>query len=293
MRKQIHIWLTPLIPLVLTTLLFAAPTTETVTLTPEITLLSDTLYKSGELTNDEKALCRLDVYAPKAAKNLPVLVWLHGGGMTGGDKATRITSRLSRALANEGLIVVSANYRLNPKVSFPAYVEDVAAATAWTRMNATNYGGDPKRVFIGGHSAGAYLAALVATDGRYLKPHGFSPAELGGLIALSGQMTTHFTVCNERGLPEDSLLIDAAAPLFHWRGITIPVLLMYGENDMALRAEENALFAAAIRRNKNTAVRYLEIKGRDHGGMIGHMAEINDPIRLEIMNAIRTREERQ
>ena len=255
----------------------------------EVTVFKDLVYQT--VPDAQKPLCTLDVYAPKNAKNLPVLVWFHGGGFTGGDKATRATTALCTALAGEGFVVASANYRLHPAVKFPVYLEDGAAAVAWMRENAAKFGGDVRQLFIGGHSAGGYLAAMLGTDAHYLAAHNVKLSDLEGVIPLSGEMTTHFEILAERGLPEGALVVDEAAPLFHAAqkpAAAAPAfLIMWGENDMALRAEGNQLFAATLKNAGNPNVRALQIAGRDHGGMIGKMAQADDSVRTEIVAFMR------
>ncbi len=110
-----------------------------------INISTDISYKSGELSPSERALCKLDIYAPTDADNLPVLVFFHGGGLTGGDKADEWIA----PLAGAGLVIASANYRLYPDHQFPAFVQDSAAAVAWMRAHARDYGGGDS-LFIGG-----------------------------------------------------------------------------------------------------------------------------------------------
>jgi arylformamidase len=131
------------------------------------------------------ALQALDLYPPCASGAAPVVIWVHGGAWAVGDKANGMTDKI--ALFNQaGYLLVSVNYRLSPdddrlepgRVRHPDHVEDVAAAIAWVADHAASYGGDPSRLAILGHSAGAHLVALVATDGQYLAAHGRSPALL-------------------------------------------------------------------------------------------------------------------
>ena len=250
--------------------------------TPAVAVSADQLYRGEGATPAEKAACRLDVYAPAGAKNLPVLVWFHGGGLTGGDKASRLTTALCRALAGDGIVVASANYRLSGAVKYPAYVEDAAAAVAWMKGNAARWGGDPARVFIGGHSAGGYLAALLGSDAHFLAEQNLAPPTIAGIVALSGQMTTHFAIRAERGWPEEKIVVDEAAPLGHASKNTPPFLLIYGEKDMALRAQENLYFAAALQAAGNPRVKVLEMPGRTHGGTMDKIAQNDDPVRQEI-----------
>lgn len=124
----------------------------------------------------------LDVYTAPQLKQAPVMVYVHGGGWQQGDKAN--VALKPQAFLQAGYVFVSVNYRLSPQAAFPAHAQDVAAAIAWVKANIANYGGNPERIFLMGHSAGAHLVALVATDVGYLQAHGLSLASLKGVVAL-------------------------------------------------------------------------------------------------------------
>jgi arylformamidase len=126
----------------------------------------------------------LDVYAPKGARGLPVVVWVHGGGWQAGDK-TDVQVK-PQAFNDKGFVFVSTNYRLLPAVDMGAIVRDVAKAVGWTHAHAAEHGGDPKRLFVMGHSAGAQLAALVCTDDRYLKAEGVPLTDVRGCVPVDG-----------------------------------------------------------------------------------------------------------
>jgi acetyl esterase/lipase len=126
----------------------------------------------------------LDVYAPPKAKNLPVVFWIHGGGWQGGDK-TDVQIK-PQVFADKGFVFVSTNYRLLPSVNMGTITRDVAKSIRWVHDHIADYGGDPKRLFIMGHSAGAQLAALICTDERYLKAEGLSLAITKGCVPVDG-----------------------------------------------------------------------------------------------------------
>ena len=126
----------------------------------------------------------LDVYAPENAKNLPVVFWIHGGGWQTGDKASAHAK--PKAFVEKGYVFVSTNYRLLPDVDMETIVRDVAKSIHWVHDHIADYGGDPKRLIVTGHSAGAQLAALICTDLRYLKAEGLSPAIIKGCIPVDG-----------------------------------------------------------------------------------------------------------
>lgn len=128
----------------------------------------------------------LDIYTPEnsAGKSLPVVFWIHGGGWRVGDKSD--VALKPKALTDRGFVFVSTNYRLLPEVKMDALTTDVAKSLAWVHKNIAKYGGDPNRIFVGGHSAGAQLAALLCTDDRYLKKEGVSFDVLKGCVPVDG-----------------------------------------------------------------------------------------------------------
>lgn len=127
----------------------------------------------------------LDVYAPAEGKNLPVMVWIHGGGWQAGDK--KEADNKPRAFTDRGFVFVSVNYRLiGDKVTIKQMAGDVAQAIRWVHDHARDYGGDPDTLLVSGHSAGAQLAALVCTDESYLKAEKLSFALIKGCVPVDG-----------------------------------------------------------------------------------------------------------
>lgn len=126
----------------------------------------------------------LDVYAPEGAKNLPVVFWIHGGGWQGGDKT--LVQIKPKFFTEQGFVFVSTNYRLLPNVEMDVLIGDVAKALGWVHKNIEQHGGDPNRIFVMGHSAGAQLAALLCIDDRYLKAEGVPFASLKGSVPVDG-----------------------------------------------------------------------------------------------------------
>jgi acetyl esterase/lipase len=126
----------------------------------------------------------LDVYSPPGAKTLPVVFWIHGGGWQTGDKTT--VQIKPQFFVDKGFVFVSTNYRLLPSVDMATIVRDIAKSVRWVHDHIGDHGGDPKRLFIMGHSAGAQLAALICTDDRYLKAEGLSLAIIKGCVPVDG-----------------------------------------------------------------------------------------------------------
>lgn len=249
----------------------------------------DLSYRETGATADTYAAerCKLDVYLPTApAKDFPILVWFHGGGLSGGDKAAAPEQTAARRLAAHGIAVVAANYRLSPKVTFPAYLEDAAAAVRWTSAHAAELGADPKKLYVGGYSAGGYITAMLALDTRYLREAGVE--QVAGFVSMSGQMTTHFTVRGETGQAKDTVVVDAAAPLAHVRANAPRLLLLIGDNDWPARLEENQFLAAALHRvAKNPPVPFIIVPDRNHGTILSRFLENPaDPAGTAVLNFI-------
>jgi len=126
----------------------------------------------------------LDVYSPPGAKNLPVVFWIHGGGWQAGDKSSIQVK--PQFFQDNGFVFVSTNYRLLPQVEMGVIFTDIAKSLRWVHEHIAEYGGDPNRILVMGHSAGAQLAALISIDERYLKAEGLSLAIIKGCVPVDG-----------------------------------------------------------------------------------------------------------
>ncbi|MBW2631581.1 MAG: alpha/beta hydrolase [Deltaproteobacteria bacterium] len=141
------------------------------------------------LTNTQETLLQsLDIYSPqqKTPQQKTVVIFIHGGGWTIGDKGQKSHIAKKDFFARNNIVFVSINYRMAPQYSFPAYPQDVAAAISYVIDNIDKYGGNPSDIFLSGHSAGGHLAALVSTDARYLKAYGKDLKNIRGVILLDG-----------------------------------------------------------------------------------------------------------
>jgi acetyl esterase/lipase len=126
----------------------------------------------------------LDVYAPASGSNLPVVVWVHGGGWMQGSKEA--VDHKPVAFMEKGFVFVPVNYRFVPQVSMDTIVRDVAKSVGWVHANIAEHGGDPRRIFLMGHSAGAQLAALLCTDSRYIEAQGVPRTSIRGCVPVDG-----------------------------------------------------------------------------------------------------------
>lgn len=242
-------------------------------------------YKSGP-SDYEKSRCRLDLYVPENAASAPCLVWFHGGGLTAGSKDKAEAVDVGRRMARAGMIVAMVNYRLSPGGTFPAYVEDAASSVAWMIREASKYGGDPGSVFVGGHSAGAWLTLMVGLDGSYLKGHGVSTSDLAGTIPVSPQVDSHWTVRAERGIDRNTRVIDPTAPLFHVRSDAPPILLFVADSDLKGRADRNRVFFEAMKKAGHKSVSFHEIAGRNHSSVMTRVNWPGDEVARRIIDFV-------
>ncbi|QEF96194.1 Endo-1,4-beta-xylanase Z precursor [Stieleria maiorica] len=253
-----------------------------------IRIIRDQPYKSGENLSDyERERCKLDWYLPSDGAGFPTLVWFHGGGLQNGHKGDDIAVAVCERFAAEGIAVASVNYRLSPKVKYPGYTEDAAAAVAFVRNTVAQHGGSPDAVFVSGHSAGGYLTSMVGMRAELLAEHGLKRTDIAGYIPVAGQMVTHSTVRGERNIPRTRPVIDEAAPAYHATAETSPFLCFAGDNDLPARSEENRYFAAAMKAAGHKNIQFIEVAGRDHGTIASRMGESDDAVAHAILQFIR------
>jgi acetyl esterase/lipase len=205
----------------------------------------------------------LDVYRPATPRDgAPLVVFFYGGSWQNGSRARYAFA--GRALAARGVVAVVPDYRLYPDVRFAAFMNDAARAVAWAHANARALGADPARVFVMGHSAGAQIAALLATDARYLAAEGLAPADLAGVIGVSGPYDVR-----PDGYPE---LEDLFGPRDAWplaRPVNFvdptdpPFLLLHGEADGTVWPSQSRRMAERLR-EAGVAVRLREYPGVGH-----------------------------
>src|SRR6185369_8472443 len=127
---------------------------------------------------------KVDIYAPEGAKNLPVVFWIHGGGWQTGDR-TNVQVK-PQAFVDKGFVFVSTGYRILTNVEMGTIFRDIAKSVRWVHEHIAEHGGDPKRMLLMGHSAGAQLAALICIDDRYLKAEGLSLDIIKGCVPVDG-----------------------------------------------------------------------------------------------------------
>ncbi|MBP3774235.1 MAG: alpha/beta hydrolase [Bacteroidaceae bacterium] len=227
---------------------------------------------SSDTSQYRRERCKLDVYYPQGKKGFKTLVWFHGGGLTKGSKSLR------KEFMERGYAVVPANYRLFPRCKNPDYTRDAAAAVAWVVKHIGQYGGDASQIYVAGHSAGAYLALMLALDKQYLGQYGIDADSVKGYFPLSGQTATHFTIKKERGLDQKIPLVEEYAPLHHVRKLNTQLVLVTGDRhmEMAMRYEENLYLKAALENVGNAEIPLFELSGFAHSPMCGPGCQIVD-----------------
>lgn len=225
-------------------------------------ITSNIQYKNGKDTYI-KERCKLDICYDKSKKNSPVVVWYHGGGLTSGQK------EIPELLKKQGFVVVSVNYRLLPKVKTDECLDDCAAALAWVFQNISQYGGDAKKIFVSGHSAGGYITTMLGLDKTWLSRYGVDANNIAGLIPFSGQMISHFAYRKMNGIDNLQPTIDKYAPLYHVRKDAAPLVLITGDRNIELfgRYEENAYMWRMMNLIGRPDTQLYELGGYGHGAM--------------------------
>lgn len=222
---------------------------------------------------------RLDAYRPRAQADgatSPVVVFFYGGSWQGGNRGQYLFA--AEALASLGFVVIVPDYRVYPEVVFPAFVEDGARAVAWARRHAPELGGDPARLFLMGHSAGAHIAALLALDPQYLDGAGESTKDLAGFIGLAGPydfLPLESEVLRRIFAPPGRLA--STQPINFVRGGEPPALLVTGEEDGIVNPGNTARLAARLRQH-GSRVEERRYAGFNHYTLVGYLAA---PVRDE------------
>lgn len=262
-------WIAPVCVVLLATLAACSP----------LTIINSLSRSDARVTHGvaygEGARRMLDIYTPANASGAPVVVFFYGGSWNSGERADY--EFVGQSLASRGIVVVIPDYRLYPEVRYPAFLDDTAQAVAWTAKHVGDYGGDAKRLFVMGHSAGGYNAAMIALDGRWLGKQGMSPAILRGWIGLAGPYD-FIPIANPAvkpvffapHTPPDS------QPVNHVSAAAPPALLIAARDDDLVDPQQNTGGLARKLREKGVPVveTYYE-----HVGHISLIGSIGSPLR--------------
>ena len=196
-------------------------------------------------TAEKNPMQMLDIYLPDA-ESFPVFIYFHGGGLESGNRTASEKAR--RFLAEHGVCVVSVEYRMYPDVTYPAFIEDCAAAVAWVKKNIANYG-NAEGLYVGGSSAGGYLSMMLCFDKKYLGAIGIDPLEIKGWFHDAGQPTKHFNVLKYGGEDSRRVIVDESAPLYHigTQKEHSPMRFIVSDNDMENRYEQTMLVLSTMK----------------------------------------------
>ena len=218
----------------------------------------------------------LDIYLPEC-RDFPVFVYFHGGGLEQGDKKEQ--KILYQYLADHGVAVVTANYRMYPTAHYPDFLVDGAKAIAWTFENIHTYG-NATSIYVGGSSAGGYMSQMLCFDDSWLSAHGIKPSDIAGYVHDAGQPTCHFNVLRERGLDSRRIIIDDSAPLYHIAGHRDypPMLVIVSDNDLKNRYEQTMLLMSTLKHFGHAETVMLTVMQGTHCAYVNKVDEHGDSV---------------
>ena len=238
------------------------------------TVATDTYRRTQGVAYGLDTRQRLDVYQPAAAtRHAPMVVFFYGGSWSSGERADY--RFVGEALASSGIVAVVADYRLSPAFRYPAFVQDGASALRWAFDHAADYGADPSRIFVMGHSAGAYNAAMLALDARWLAAVGLAPARLAGWIGLAGPYdflpigdAKTQVAFNWPDTPADS------QPLTHASSASPSALLLAPLHDSVVNPRRSTVALAERLRQSGVRVESELFDGVSHVTLLTSMAQV-------------------
>ena len=226
-----------------------------------------------------------DLHLPDGDGKCPLIIYFYGGSLKKGKKDN---NRFAPCAAQSGIAVAVVDYRLFPEVCYPDFICDAADAVAAILRDIGNHTDRISKIYVGGHSAGAYLSMMLCFDRRYLDACGVDRAKIAGWLLISGQPTKHFSVLESQGFDPRSCVIDDTAALFHIRtGEGEPLYIATSDNDMACRREQNLLLLATLRHFGYQAyIQFENLGGVSHGGMVKPDEHGNVPVLPSILDFI-------
>jgi acetyl esterase len=236
---------------------------------------------------------QLDVYSPKRATRLPVVVFVHGGAFIDGDRnrSAEIYANVLYYLARNDVIGVNIGYRLAPEFRYPSASEDVAGAVAWTRAHIAEFGGDPERIFLMAHSAGAAHTGSYVYDRSLQPPTGPGVA---GHIVISGRVRAELWPQNpnakkvEAYYGNDAAALERYSPVSHVRADSVPTMIGIAEFENPLIDVHCAELFYRLAAAKRRAPRLVRLGGHNHTSMIAHLNTAEERLGREILAFIET-----
>ena len=207
---------------------------------------------------------KLDIYYPEGGKDCPIVVWFHGGGLEVGQK------EIPWKLKEKGMVLVGVNYRLLPKVTVDKTLDDAAEAVAWVFRNINQYGGDPRKIVVTGHSAGGYISMMLCLNKAWLNSYQMDADSVWLYAPFSGQAITHYNVRKMQGIQPLQPTIDEYAPLYWVRKDCPPLVLICGDRELELygRYDENQYLARMMQLVGHKQTYLYELDGHSHGSMV-------------------------
>jgi len=235
---------------------------------------TDAYTKQSDIAYGKLPRQKLDIYMPTKPVNgtapSPTIVFFYGGRWSDGRRQDYLFS--AEALASRGWVAVVADYRLYPEIRYPAFMEDAADAVSWAHAHIGEYGGDPKKIFLMGHSAGAYIAVNLAADPQYLKARNLSPSDISGVIGLAGPYDfLPFTDADVIDIFGPASQWPATQPINHITGHEPPMLLVHGRDDITVKPRNSESLARRIK-EKGGQAELLLYPGYDHVKLVKVLA---------------------
>jgi len=234
----------------------------------------------------------LDVYQPQGANNLPVVVFVHGGAMTSGDKNENkeISANVLYYFARHGFLGINANYRLAPKHVYPAAGQDIGSVVAWTKDNAKRFGGNPERIYLIGRSAGGLHVATWAFDSKI---HGAKGPGVAGVVLISGRLRADSRADDPNGkrVPEyfgmDTSLYPERSPVNFGAQSALPTFIVTAEFDNPFLDVYGAELFTKVCVARSRCPRFLRLVGHNHQSTTASINTDDDILGQEIIDFIR------
>jgi len=256
---------------------------------------TDINYAEDTYEHDNQSKSHLlDIYQPEDCQSCPVMIYIHGGTWVLGDKGG--LSYKAKSFTSQGYIYISINYRLSPDHRFPAHAQDVAQAFSWVKNNIQEYGGDPEKIYLMGHSAGGHLAALITLDEQYLTTFNLKPSDINGIIGIDSAAYHLPSLFSAE--PENQYLFswafgansedwEKASPINYIReDLNIPPFLFLVAGDREISKTVNENFAQKLREyGYNSAL--FHFSNKDHVSIDYDLGKEDDPVFPVILDWLR------
>ena len=248
-----------------------------------VTVAKDVAYGSDD------PLQKFDIYSPaktpaEKGRGLPIVVFVHGGGFVGGDKADY--NNVPTYLSQHGMVAVNADYRLAPKVTWPAGSRDVGAMVAFLRKNGAQYGGNPRRIVLIGHSAGANLVASYVLDPS-LHPKAGPGVVAAVLVSLPASRLASIGDRDKVYYGNDASLYAKRAPATHVNDSKLPLLIVTAEYDPVALAPDAYDLAAKVCMRDGKCPAFFYVKGHNHISEIGSIGSPDDQLSRTLIDFVR------